>query len=51
MLYLKLFLLILISVHNTFCAMVYEVSDDLGVGRQYDGIGGISGGGVKIIGN
>lgn len=25
----------------------YEVSDDLGIGKRFDGIGGISGGGVR----
>jgi len=26
----------------------YEISDDLGLGRKFDGIGGISGGGVTF---
>lgn len=27
---------------------LYEVSDDLGLGRRFDGIGGLSGGGVRF---
>lgn len=31
------------------CQSEYQVTDEFGLGRQFDGIGGLSGGGVRLI--
>jgi len=47
---LKIFLLLVVEIGLLCFADViqYEISDDLGLGRKFDGIGGISGGGVTF---
>ena len=43
----SLLIFFLVSLQTAFC--LYMIDDSKGLGRTFDGIGGISGGGVSIV--
>lgn len=40
---------VLFGLPFAFCTNTYNVTDEDGVGRRFDGIGGLSGGGVIVV--
>ena len=43
-----LFAVTLLSVNINFARADYTLDDSIGLGRMFDGIGGLSGGGVSL---
>lgn len=42
-------LLFIVSLSLRCCAEFYVIDDKIGLGREFDGIGGLSGGGVSNV--